>query len=340
MSSNTGIDPEKVEKANRVRLLRILGGLTQEHSMYANVSVSSYSQFENRARWTTNARTIQQMAMLFGVSKNTLELGSPIFKPILFFPHNFEARQIDAVQNLVETQLSRLVPFPITSLTQIQLSKGKGLLINRTMLIIVDKMLLFSLNTMLSQISPDTTNVPDNFFNIVDNADKCRSKLCEIRPDNGSGVQRIVGINKEPHLIEPWDLYELVQLGEVSELVCDIFSKRLTIVRLMSEYKEMDWVKTSKIALELIKDEKLRRDVAKSLVLEAYPEIKEGIKKYVGESGEDYDNEEDKPVKKRTTELRLSGHDDTKRYRYDGILEWAIDEIAGKRHVQQNQPEA
>jgi len=236
---------------NRLRLLRILTGLEQNHfAQVAGLSPGSYSQYEGRDRFPRNPLVKRAIAKALDISLDILEMGGQLTEPHFYSMLNHELRQHAQVYESFSDFFLEFVGADCTSV-EIRLDKGSLVVYNEQIVVLMD----IGMARAASELVPQ--HVKSDY-----------SRLTQVNPLD----------------ITPDDLAILCKAGFIAPEALKPLSKRLLEIALLNQPIVVDWAGAVRDGLKEIEDFSLRRKVAKVLVSNLYPKLSRQLIDYAAET--------------------------------------------------------
>lgn len=224
---------------NRVRLLRVLNGFSQEQvAATLSAPLGTYSQWENKGRTPRDQTSTDRLAELFSIDRQALMGQAKINGPLFWFPRQYELRQADLVRGLIREELPKLLD--VSSATILNLNnEGSLYIINKNIVAVVSE----DLESVFSKIIPDGMATHN--------------------------TEVVLGVG--PKVIMPWHIDTLASSGLLDAADYGPISRRLAILVAADQQRVVDWILAEQGAFAGIHDANERNNVAAEKIIQTYP---------------------------------------------------------------------
>jgi transcriptional regulator with XRE-family HTH domain len=229
-----------IEGGNRLRLLRVLSGYSQEQASYSiRLPLGTYSQHENKGRQSRDKYIYDKLAGTLNTPRNVIEGKGLITGPAFYWPRQYELRQASLVRDLIRDVLPTLIKFETCKNVSLS-GKGSLYIVNGNVVFVVPE----DLESVFSKIIPQ---------GLTEDAE----------------YQLPIG----PPDIKPYHIDTLVDKGDLTRADAEPIARRLAVLISGDEEIATDWIEPLKTALALEKRAELRHSIAESYIKGLYPKI-------------------------------------------------------------------
>lgn len=242
----------KYEWGDTLRLMRVLGGYSQESAAKAvNSPLGTFAQYENSSRSPRDTNIQERIASLLGIPTSTLTRGAQVVGPVLWWGRSYEPRQASLIRDLLRELLPGIIG-PINVCKEVRLKRGSCFVLNRQIVLIVDEDLIAAANSL------------------VDNRPEIRSVIND--PDTF--------LQLAPGDFAPQHIEALINQADLDPTAAKMLARKMAIVCTHDMEITVDWIQAIKQSLIPLGDGD-RKTIARRIIENLYPTIPRDLKEWI-----------------------------------------------------------